>query len=185
MTITDGLRGEHLVLKLAVEVLERAGHLLSRREPVDLAACAELVALVWQYAEREHLTKEESVLLPALLGAGLPSQSGPVAVMLFEHVRGRELLAQLLRACADLEKVAARDAFASAAVEYAQLFSAHMVKEDSVLFPLADRLISAERQASGLAELARMNQDLPSGGDDVVRARLLDLRARLLRHPEA
>jgi len=112
MTITDGLRSEHTVLKLAVEVLERAGHLLARHEPVDLPACAELVDVVWQYGDREHHSKEEGVLFPALIGAGLPSQSGPVAVMLFEHLRGRELLAQLQRP-RGLEQAAARDAYAT------------------------------------------------------------------------
>ena len=181
MAISDGLRSEHLVLKLAVEVLERAGHLLARHEPVDLAACAELVAVLWQYGEREHHAKEECVLLPALIRAGLPSQSGPVAVMLFEHLRERELLSQLERASGDLAQAAARASFASAALEYTQLLTAHMIKEDGVLFPLVDRLIAPERQAAAVAEFARMDQSLPSGGSDAVRARLLALRTRIPR----
>ena len=42
-----------------------------------------------------HHTKEEKSLFPALEQAGLPSNMGPIAMMLIDHQRSREIGTQM------------------------------------------------------------------------------------------
>ena len=84
------------------------------------------------------------MLFPAMEAAGVPTQGGPVGVMLNEHVEGRRLTAGL-RAAA--EKLDAGDASAAGEVRqyatgYADLLKQHILKEDQILFPMADNVIS-------------------------------------------
>ena len=62
--------------------------------------------------------------------------------MLHEHVLGRELITSMREALQnnDLEK------FKVIAVDYRDLLQQHIQKENTVLFMLADRLISDEKQ---------------------------------------
>ena len=51
-----------------------------------------------EFADKCHHGKEEGILFPALTAAGLPSQGGPVGVMLHEHVEGRALIQEMEKA---------------------------------------------------------------------------------------
>lgn len=180
--LTDILRTEHAVLREALEILEASGQRLARGEPVEGPAAVELVELIIQFGDREHHAKEETELFPALVAAGLPARHGPVAVMLFEHTRGRELVARLLREARGIgTSQDAEDSFAVAALEYAQLLSAHMLKEDGLLFPLAERMVGQERQDQAVVAFARLDEGRPSGGPAAASQKLAELRTRLSR----
>src|SRR4030065_429878 len=62
------------------------------------------------FADGCHHKKEEGVLFPAMQAAGVPSEGGPISVMLAEHEQGRRLTAGM-RAAA--ERLPACDASAN------------------------------------------------------------------------
>ena len=61
----------------------------------DPAMVKELVRYFVEYVDGCHNKKEENHLFPLLEERGIPSQGGPLAVMLQEHTRSKELLAKL------------------------------------------------------------------------------------------
>jgi hemerythrin-like domain-containing protein len=141
MTPTDLLREEHRVILGALDVLERA---------VDRAAAGRAVADAWwtgavawlrTFADRNHHAKEETALFPAMVKAGVPSEGGPIAVMLEEHVEGRRLVTAM-----DTGAGAARLAACRA---YVVLLRAHIEKENGIVFPLADAVLD-EQAVQGL-----------------------------------
>jgi hemerythrin-like domain-containing protein len=69
--------------------------------------------------------------------------------MLYEHEQGRQLTRALRTAAQEWEggNQAARLAAAQAALGYVQLLRQHIDKENSILFPMADRALSAGQQA--------------------------------------
>lgn len=182
---TMALRHEHEVLVRALALLERAAPLAAAGAPAARDALARLADFFAHFADRCHHAKEEQHLFPALERRGLPREGGPVAVMLAEHREGRQLLAAL----------AAGDT--AAAGPYATLLRAHIDKENGVLFPLAERLLTAEDQANLqrafdaveretmgpgaherlLAELAAIEGALGEGAGEVADADVLDVRA--------
>jgi hemerythrin-like domain-containing protein len=147
MRATQLLMEEHQIILRGLGVLEVLAAKAVRGDPVPAPAVDALLAFLSEFADAHHHGKEETILFPALEEAGLPRDAGPVGVMLSEHVQGRSLISAL-RAAAPLASSTpdARARFADAARAYGQLLSAHIDKENHVLFPMADRAIAREDQ---------------------------------------
>lgn len=143
---TATLRREHDSILAVVEVLERAikpprdGSIL---DDCDLAPC---IVYLRAFADLCHHNKEEKVLFPALVAAGLPERGGPVAVMLHEHDQGRSLVRTMAEAEVDARNghQAAEQQLIGAAKAFVDLIRDHILKENNILFEMADRLIPAE-----------------------------------------
>ncbi len=141
MKATAALVAEHEGILRMLAVLDRVSADLRRVAPVPQGDLESIVEFLQVFADACHHAKEEEVLFPALEAAGM-SRSGPIAVMLHEHELGRghiRAMAQALQAGTLKEACAPAEA-------YSALLRAHIAKENTVLFPMADRLLSAETQ---------------------------------------
>ena len=152
MRATQLLMEEHEIILRGLRVLDALADRAVRGVEVPAKAVEETLDFLSQFADVHHHHKEEEILFPALEEAGLPRDGGPVGVMLHEHVQGRALISALRaaapRAAGD---AAARAQFADTARAYTALLSAHIDKENHVLFPMAD-------QAIGGGELRRVEE---------------------------
>ncbi len=112
--------------------------------PEVVEAVDDCLAFFRLFADACHHGQEEDVLFVELVDRGMPREVGPIAVMLAEHDQGRALVRAMIAAqqkaiggdadgWADLER-AARD--------YVSLLRRHIMKEDGVLFEMADRMIA-------------------------------------------
>jgi hemerythrin-like domain-containing protein/uncharacterized protein (DUF2249 family) len=137
---TAALRHEHEIILRTLAVAERLGGALTAGQPVDRDALAWVVDFFRTFADRCHHGKEEQHLFPALERHGIPREGGPIGIMLEEHEQGRRFLAAM---------ASGNDrAVAEAIRGYAQLLRAHIDKENGVLFPMAEQVLSeAERRA--------------------------------------
>ena len=84
----------------------------------------------------------ENYLFKELVSKGVPDEGGPVGVMLREHSQGRNLIAQMSFSIKE-ENI---DGFHRAARQYRDLLKSHIEKENYVLFPMADNVISEQEQ---------------------------------------
>jgi hemerythrin-like domain-containing protein len=141
MTPTQLLREEHRVILKGLDVLERAAARAASGAFVADGWWAAAVTWLRAFADRNHHAKEELALFPAMVKAGVPSEGGPIAVMLEEHVEGRRLVTAM-----DLGTGAARIAACGA---YISLLRAHIEKENEIVFPLADAVLD-EQAMQGL-----------------------------------
>jgi hemerythrin-like domain-containing protein len=142
------LMTEHRAIERILAVLEAAAGRLKRGEPVRAGLLREAVDFVRNFADRCHHGKEEENLFPRLQERGLPRQGGPIAVMLAEHKEGRAYvgaIAEAIDAYEGRDRTAART-IASNAHGYVGLLRQHIMKEDNVLFPMADRVLSPADQ---------------------------------------
>ncbi len=144
MNITEVLMREHRYILRVLDYLDSQG----RQQPSAETAQRLLEALrfVRDYADAIHHGKEEDCLFPVLQAAGMPRQ-GPVNVMLHEHKEGRAYIRQ---ARESLEQWLASERGWEAAQEniqsYTKMLRSHIGKEDSVLFALAERMLSREQK---------------------------------------
>jgi DUF438 domain-containing protein len=131
-----------------------------------------LVDYLHGYVDQCHNQKEELHLFPRLEARGIPRHGGPLAVMLQEHERAQAILSRLVPlgsayAAGDKGKLSElRGAFA----DYAALCKDHFWKENDILYPLAQRVLS-EEDAAGIVQ----------GIDEVEAARGEDTRAHYYR----
>lgn len=102
-----------------------------------------------QYGGVWHHEREEELLIPALANeAHLPSDRGPIVVLLADHARMADLLTTMEQSCAGTSFDAA--AYRTAALDYSESLLAHIDMEESVFFPESE----ARLRRSGVRELA-------------------------------
>ena len=100
------------------------------------------------FADGCHHKKEEGVLFPAMVSFGVPEDGGPVGVMLAEHEQGRAITRALRAAAERLEvgdQSASQEVIANAR-DYSQLLRQHIMKEDRILFPMANQVLPPAEQ---------------------------------------
>jgi hemerythrin-like domain-containing protein len=135
----DDLKHEHEAILTALQILDSmivAGKQVPREDILDF------IGFLKEFADKCHHGKEEGVLFPALVNAGLPQQGGPVGVMLNEHELGRRHIQDMESAAGDPPDYAG---FAHAAGQYSALLKEHIQKENEVLFAMAEQILPAEQ----------------------------------------
>lgn len=112
------------------------------RHPDVMADLARLRREI-QYEVLSHFREEELALFP-VLGRHVDSSSGPIAVLMDEHARFRQLELEFEQALAALESGQGsgwEDRLCDAAEAIAGLLPPHIAKEDEVLFPMAESML--------------------------------------------
>lgn len=114
-----------------------------------------------QFGDRMHNHKEEDHLFPLMEQRGIPSQGGPIAVMLMEHQAERALLTSMLAQLPDLRRASEDQvaAFVRDGTEYLQVRANHIWKENDVLYPMGNRVLSNEDNDSLVAAFAALDAD--------------------------
>jgi hemerythrin-like domain-containing protein len=142
---TDELKMEHQAVRLTLKVLE----IICRRmeqpeEKVELQHIDQLLEFFSVFVDKCHHGKEEELLFPALEAVGIKREGGPIGVMLEEHERGREYVRKMKGTFSEYRagQAEAGTGFIREARGYIDLLDQHTHKEDTVLFPLADKQLS-------------------------------------------
>ena len=148
MKATEILMEEHRVIERVLNALENAAERLEQGLAMNADFFIRATEFIKGFADGCHHKKEEGVLFPTMVDYGMPSQSGPIAVMLAEHEQGR-IYTRAMRAAAQRlldGDLTARQELVRNARAYVVLLRQHIAKEDSVLFPMANQVIPIERQ---------------------------------------
>jgi len=137
------LRQEHHWILKVADVLESlAQHAQDGGEP-DFDSFDECIRFIKLFADACHHGKEENLLFSELEGMGMSRDNGPLAVMLHEHRVGREYAAAMAAALGGAREgdEDSRSRLNNAAMGYVQLIRNHILKEDHVLFDMADQML--------------------------------------------
>jgi len=140
--ITD-LMNEHESIQAAILVMDRISAALQNNSPVELDDIRQLLDFLKGFADQCHHGKEEGFLFPAMVKAGVPDKGGPIGVMLAEHTQGRQLIREMEAALAnglDSPQLCRLNG------RFATLYRNHIRKENGLLFPTADNLLSDDQK---------------------------------------
>lgn len=172
----DDLRHEHEAILFALGILARITQRMEAGVAVAVDDLSAFIAFLKEFADKCHHGKEEGLLFPALVRAGLPEQGGPVEVMLAEHAQGRQWIHDMEAATQPTLDAAA---FTTAAAGYSELLRAHIEKENTVLFPMAERLL-AQDQLDALFDAFERHeaQVIGQGRHEQLHALLRELKAK-------
>lgn len=163
MKATDVLMAEHRVIEQVLSVLEVMARRAEQLDTLDTPAAEEALDFFRSFADRCHHGKEEGGLFPRLEARGMPRDGGPTGVMMHEHQLGRDLLERMATAVEHRSPAE----FAGPAREYVVLLRDHIWKEDNRLFPMADRLLTADDDDDLLRGFAAADHDhLGAGAHD-------------------
>jgi hemerythrin-like domain-containing protein len=179
MQPTQILKAEHRVIETVIDCLERMTAQAQQSGKLDKASAEQAIDFIRHFADGCHHAKEEDRLFPAMEAKGMPRQGGPIGVMLIEHEHGREFVRGMVER---LEKAATGDSaglthFAQNAMGYAGLLRQHIQKEDQILFPMADRMMSGDDENILLAQFEQAEVEVGEGTHE----RLLEIADTLAR----
>jgi hemerythrin-like domain-containing protein len=163
MTATEILRSEHELIDRALDRLEALCGTLGKAGAsavADSKSMSDTIEFIQAYADERHHRKEEQGLFPALERCGVPHEAGPIAVMLHDHAMARELVAEMAAALRDVRHgVPGVEDFVEAALQYVTLMRDHIHKENNILLPMADRLLTSDAQAELAASFAVLDRN--------------------------
>ncbi len=178
-TATEILKKEHETILKMVGAAETVAARLNQGVSVPFETLKSFQEFFQIFADQCHHGKEEEIFFPLLEARGMPKGGGPLGVMLSEHEQGRALV-QEMRQSADayasgVEASGAR--WAQAAEQYAALLRSHIDKENMVLFPMAERLLSTSELEDVAEDFEKLETEKMGAG---THERLHAKMARLL-----
>ena len=161
MTATETLIHEHEIISLVLDAAER--EVQSQRSTGRLNAnkVEQMLDFFRNFADTCHHMKEEKQLFVRMAERGVPFQGGPLGVMMTEHELGRHFLRETAAAIplARSGNGAALKMIADNLGEYVELLRAHIHKENEILFPMADRILSPDDRADLAREFERIEAE--------------------------
>lgn len=164
---TEELMHEHRAIERVIGLLVKAGERIEGGRAVDPQALGKAHGFIRDFADRCHHAKEEDVLFKVMAQRGVPVEGGPIGVMLMEHEQGRAFARGIKAA---LPGYAQGESAAGASLlenirGYADLLLAHIQKEDKVLYPLSDRILSQREKDDLAAEFERVEREVTGPGE--------------------
>lgn len=130
------------------------------------------------FADAWHHGKEEDILFRRMVERGFSAESGPVAVMLQEHREGRALVGAIHGVGEGTDDVTPAEtaAFLAGATAFVPLLRQHIQKEDNILYPMSEKVLSSAEFDTMLTDFAAFEA---KAGADGTRDRLEALASRL------
>lgn len=160
-TATENLENDHIYVLKLTGVMKAITH----SEIPDIEHIESIVDIIRNFADGLHHAKEENLLFPALGKKGFSLQQGPIGVMLNEHIQGRNYvkgIADNLELFKKGNKAAVTGIYKNM-TGYAELLDSHILKENNILFRMADNVLSEIEQKNLLAEFESIEQNRPEG----------------------
>jgi len=142
--MTD-LMNDHEAILSALDVFSKILDKIQKEKSGNQDELMDFIDFLREFADKCHHGKEEGILFPAMIAAGVPDRGGPIGVMMTEHIQGRGYIHDMLEALEEPEDYAG---FEKAGRAYIELLRMHIQKENNVLFPMADRVIEPQQLES-------------------------------------
>jgi hemerythrin-like domain-containing protein len=139
-TATKNLEDDHVHILKLIEVMNRV---IGSENP-DVRHLESIVDIIRNYADGLHHAKEENQFFPFLSKRGFSLTQGPVAVMLHEHVQGRDFVKGIADNISVYKSgnISALGNIYTNMAGYTELLQNHIGKENNILFRMADRALS-------------------------------------------
>ena len=162
--ITQALVDEHRLILRMISLLERNAPLTAAGLYSNWQFYLDGVDFIRNFADHFHHAKEEDILFEALVTNGMPRANSPIAAMLMEHDQGRVFVKAMETAAGEArDGLGGREGIiAENALGYAELLREHISKEDSILYPLAERVIPETMREGIIAGYASAEAKTPA-----------------------
>ena len=173
--MTD-LLNDHEAILTALDIFSRMLDEQKISGEADAVELGSFIAFFKEFADKCHHGKEEGILFPAMIAAGVPDRGGPIGVMMAEHIQGRGYIFEMDESLVEPMDFAR---FEKNSRNYITLLREHIQKENSVLFPMADRVISTlELEQMYAAFVEHEEKVIGHGRHEELHAMLADLNRK-------
>jgi hemerythrin-like domain-containing protein len=140
------LKGEHPPLLEKLDGLYKSTQLIKEDANVE-KNFVDLITKVSEFksALDPHSEREEGVLFP-MMGVYIGTTSGPIAVMEYEHDQAKSNIRAFLEKAESPVSSAEMKSLAELIKNACFILTEHFAKEENVLFPMAEKMLSEEEK---------------------------------------
>jgi len=176
MKATDILKQEHKAILQMLEIINAVCERLQAGQSVNPDHLEQIVEFIQDFADRCHHGKEEEFLFKAMEEAGIPRQGGPIGVMMNEHETGRGFVKDMSDAVREYRDGDSKAGlkFADYALNYSELLTSHIHKENNILFSMADRYLSDDVQKKLVEDFEKVEMEKIGKGRHEELHKILD-----------
>jgi len=162
---TEMLEQEHRLIKKVLDVAQHQAELIHGGQGADFDKIGDMVDFFREFADRCHHAKEEDLLFARMGERGMSATGTPIEVMLKEHQSGRELVQKVSEAlpAASRGDSSAQGVVSENLLAYVKMLKVHIDKEDRILYPLANRLLTEADQQELADEFDRLETEENAG----------------------
>jgi len=154
---TASLRRDHELIEKVIKAMESTIQLLNDNKQIPESILLPVIDFSKNFTDVCHHSKEEKSLFPALEQAGLPTNMGPIAMMLIDHQRSREIGAQMEESAREYLSSGDSTKLISDMQEYTEHITEHLWKENNKLFMMAEARLQyvSEKVDKELSEIEK------------------------------
>ena len=135
---TASLRRDHELIEKAIKAMEATVQLLNDGKQIPESILLPVIDFSKNFTDVCHHTKEEKSLFPALEQAGMPSNMGPIAMMLIDHQRSREIATNMEASAKEYLSSGDSSKLINDMHQYVEHVTEHLWKENNRLFMMAE-----------------------------------------------
>jgi len=135
---TASLRRDHDLIEKVIKAMESTIQLLNDGKQIPESILLPVIDFSKNFTDVCHHTKEEKSLFPALEQAGMPSTMGPIAMMLIDHQRSREIGTAMEESAKEYLSSGHSTKLISDMQQYVEHVTEHLWKENNRLFMIAE-----------------------------------------------
>jgi hemerythrin-like domain-containing protein len=169
---SEDLINEHQGILFGLQILEKMLDAINKKQLVEIEDIKNMINFLKLFADKCHHGKEEGLLFPAMEALQPPNLNGPIQQMLFEHTEGRKYIALMAESISD--NLLKEAGFITAATGYIRLLRTHIEKENTILFPMGDRLLPASEQSRLLEDFEKFEAEVMGPGIHEKLHKMLD-----------
>ena len=135
---TASLRRDHDLIEKVIKAMESTIQLLNDGKQIPESILLPVIDFSKNFTDVCHHSKEENSLFPALEQAGMPRNMGPIAMMLIDHERSREIGKEMENSAKDYISSGNSIKLISDMQQYVEHITEHLWKENNKLFMMAE-----------------------------------------------
>lgn len=135
---TASLRRDHELIEKVIKAMESTIQLLNDGKQIPESILLPVIDFSKNFTDVCHHSKEENSLFPALEQAGMPRNMGPIAMMLMDHERSREIGKEMEKSAKDYLSSGNSTKLINDMQQYVEHITEHLWKENNRLFMMAE-----------------------------------------------
>ena len=176
---TASLRRDHELIEKVIKSMESTIQLLNDGKQIPEFILLPVIDFSKNFTDVCHHSKEEKSLFPALEKAGLPSNMGPIAMMLIDHQRSREIGTAMETSAKEYLSSGDSTKLVSDMQQYVEHITEHLWKENNKLFMMAEARLQyvsekvdkelTEIEKSKLNELGKTREHYEKLAEDLTK----------------
>lgn len=166
MTPTEDLINEHKAINVMLSIMSKIAEDIKANKEFYIKDVEQIVDFLQTFADKCHHCKEETSLFPALVLAGIPKENGPIGVMLQEHTLGRGYIKEIKRGLKNckLGDTCSGELIMTSLTNYVSLLQNHIHKEENILFPIANKTLSEQKQKEISEQFEKIEEEVVGHG---------------------